>query len=91
MHAQDRAVEVDVLAAGQLGVEAGAHLQQAGDPAVDLGAAAGRLGDAREDLEQRDLARAVAADDADDLALLDLEGDVLERPEVSVFSSEYLC
>ena len=52
-HAQDRAVEVDVLAAGQLGVEAGADLQQAADPAVDLGAPGGRLGDAGEDLEQR--------------------------------------
>ena len=57
-------------------------------------AAAGRLRDARKDLEQRALARAVAADDtctapnavrckcADDLAGLDLEGDVLERPEI---------
>jgi hypothetical protein len=79
-------------------VEAGAHLQQAGDPAVDLGAAAGRLGDAREDLEQGRFPRAVAADDTctcpagnrrckcpDDLALLDLEGDVLERLEILRF------
>ena len=36
----------------------------------------------REDLEQRALAGAVAADDADHLAALDLEGDVLERPEL---------
>ena len=32
--------------------------------------------------EQRALAGAVAADDADDLARLDLERDVLQRPEV---------
>ena len=45
---------------------------------------------AREDLQpcvepsrnEGALARAVAADDADDLAALDLEGDILERPEV---------
>ena len=34
-----------------------------------------------EDLQQRALAGAVAADDADHLAALDLEADVLERPE----------
>ena len=80
-HAQDRAVHVDVFAAGQLGVEAGADLQQAGDPAADDGPAGGRFGDAAEDLQQRALARPVAADDADDLALVDLERDVLEGPE----------
>ncbi len=37
-HAQDRAVQEDVLAPGQLGMEAGADLQQAADPAADLGA-----------------------------------------------------
>ena len=63
-------------------MEAGAHLQQAGDAARAVHAAAGRLGDAREDLEQGALPRAVAADDADHLAALHLEGDVLERPEV---------
>jgi len=47
-----------------------------------LGPAAGRLGDAREDFEQGALARAVAADHADDLAALHLKGDVLEGPEV---------
>ena len=34
-HPEDRAVEVDVLAAGQLGVEAGADLQERGDPAPE--------------------------------------------------------
>ncbi|OQA42175.1 MAG: hypothetical protein BWY52_02294 [Chloroflexi bacterium ADurb.Bin325] len=81
-HAQDRTIEEDVLAAGQLRVEAGTHLQQRADPAVDLRPAAGGLGDAREDLEQRRLARAVAADDAHHLAAPDLEGDILERPEL---------
>ena len=35
-HAEDRAVEEDVLAAGELRVEAGADLEQARDAAVDL-------------------------------------------------------
>ena len=51
----------------------------------DLGAAARRLGDAGEDLQQRGLPRAVAADDPHDLPALDLEGDVAERPEIGVF------
>ncbi len=80
-HAQDRPVQVDVLPARQLRVEAGADLQQAGDPALDLDHARGRGGDPREDLQQRALAGAVPADDAQDLALLDLEADVFERPD----------
>ena len=44
-HPQDRAVQVDVLSAGQLRVEPGSHLQQAPDPAVDIDLALGRLGD----------------------------------------------
>ena len=34
-HAEDRAVEIDVLAAGQLGMKAGADLEQARDAAAD--------------------------------------------------------
>ena len=41
-HAEDRAVQVDVLAAGELRVEAGPDLEQAADPAADLGAPLGR-------------------------------------------------
>ena len=36
-HAEDRAVQVDVLPAGQLGMEAGADLEQRADPAVQIG------------------------------------------------------
>ena len=80
-HAQDRAVQVDVLAARQLGVKAGADLEQRAHAAVHLGAALGRLGDARQDLQQRALARAVAADDAQHLALVQLERHVAQRPD----------
>ena len=52
-HPEDRAVQVDVLAPGQLGVEAGADFEQAADAAADLDVALGRLGDPREDLQQR--------------------------------------
>jgi hypothetical protein len=83
-HAQDRAVQVDVLAAGQLRVEAGADLEQRADPPAQLGAALRRLGDPREQLQERALAGAVRADQAEHLALLHLERDVAERPDVAV-------
>jgi hypothetical protein len=81
-HAQDRAVQKDVLASGQFAVKAGAHLQQATQAAVDESLAPGRLRHAGEDLQQRALARAVQAQDADVLTLADLEGDVVQRPEL---------
>ena len=73
LHAQDGAVQVDVLPPGQLGVEAGAHLQQRAHPPVDLGIPLGRLGDPGEDLQQRALPGPVAPDDPQHLAVLDLE------------------
>src|SRR5262249_47029703 len=54
--------------------------EQADNAAAQLGAAGGRLDDAAEDLEQRRFAGAVAADQADHLAGLDLEADVLQGP-----------
>ena len=38
LHPEDRAVQEDVLAAGELGMEAGADLEQAADATADLGA-----------------------------------------------------
>ncbi len=80
-HAEDGAVHVDVLAAGQFGVEAGADLQQCADPSFEVHFAGGGFGDVGEDLEQGALAGAVVADDAEHFALFDLEVDVPERPE----------
>ena len=62
-------------------MKTGADLEQACDAAPQQNSPLGRLRDAAQDLEQRALAGTVAADDADDLALLDLEADILERPE----------
>ena len=80
-HAEDGAVQEDVLATRQLVVEPRADLEQRAHAAVDLDGARRRLRDSREDLQERALARPVSADDADDLAALDLEGDVPERPD----------
>ena len=67
--AEHDAVDEDVLAPGDLGMEAGAELDQRRDPSVHLDRAVGRLGDARDELQQRALAGSVAADDAERAAL----------------------
>ncbi len=77
-HAQDGAVEEDVLAPGQFGMKAGAHLQQAGDAPFDLDVPAGGGGDPGQDLQQRAFAGSVAADDAQHLALLHLKADIIQ-------------
>ena len=41
-HPEDRAVQKDVLAAGQFGVKAGADFEEAAEAAVELGPACGR-------------------------------------------------
>ena len=63
-------------------MEARADLQQAGDSAPRADSAHGRASDLAEEFEQGTLAGAVLADDADDVALLDLEVDIAERPDV---------
>ena len=68
LHAEDRAVEEDVLAPGQVGVEARADLEQRSGAAPHACLARRRVGDAREDLQERGLAGAVAADDPEHLA-----------------------
>ena len=54
--AVDRAVQVHVLAAGQIGMEAGAELEQRADAAADGDAPRGRLDDPGEQPQERRLA-----------------------------------
>src|SRR5829696_8493537 len=75
-HAEDGAVEEDVFAAGQFGVEAGPDFEERADAPMDLDFAFRRGGDAREYFEQGALPRAVTPDDADDVAALDFERKV---------------
>ena len=79
---EDRPVEEDVLPARQLRVEAGAELEQGGHLAVDLDGALVGAEDLGQALEHGALAGAVLADQAEGLALVDLERHVLEGPEV---------
>ena len=84
-HAEDGTVEVDVLPTAELGMESGADLKQTGDPAPQLDAAGGGLGDAGKYLQQRGFARAVATDDAQHLAGFHLKRNILQRPELLLF------
>src|SRR5262245_55329694 len=83
-HAQNGPAQVKVLTSGELRMEASTDLEQRPHPSPNLCASGGRPGDARENLQQRALARAVAPDDADELPTLDLERHILEGPNGAV-------
>ena len=68
-HAENRAVQIRIFAAGQLGVKARADFQQAAHAAANFSLAFGGLRDAGKNLQQRGFSGAVAADQADDFAL----------------------
>ena len=66
-------VQQDVLRGGELGMEAGADLDQGRDPSDDLDAARIGVRDPRDELQQCALARPVGADDTECLAGRDFE------------------
>jgi len=78
---EDRSVQVDVLAAGQLGVEPGAELEQGGDPAVADDRPVRGAQDPGDALQQGRLPRPVGTEEADGLAGRDLQVDVALGPE----------
>jgi len=80
-HAEDRAVEVDVFPPREFRMKACPHFKQARHVAAHLYNSFCGSRYLGKDLEERRFACAVAADDAQALALLDFEVDVLERPE----------
>src|SRR5262249_34050032 len=81
--AEDRGVHQDVVARREIGIEAGAELEQR-HHASDANDAAGRRHDhSRENLEERRLAGAVGTDDAKNGARLDAKGNVAQGPEVA--------
>ena len=78
-HAQDRTVHVDILPAGHFPVEPGSHLQHGGNTAVDVNLTLGGRGDAAQQLQKRAFSRAVAADDAQRLALVYRQVNAVQR------------
>src|SRR6185436_17128358 len=73
--------QIDVLATGQLWMKARAELDQRDDVSADADGAARRPRDPRDQLEQRRLARAVSADDAETGADRHIQRDVAQRPD----------
>src|SRR3954447_13715035 len=70
-HTENRAVQVDVLAPGELLVEARSDFEEASDAAAECCLALGRRSDPRQDLEESGLPRAVPPDQADNSPALD--------------------
>src|SRR5579872_2478996 len=66
-------------------MEPSADLKQRPDSAAHPRAAFGRHCDARQQLQQRALAGAIAADDADRLAAFDGERNIAQRPQILQF------
>ena len=79
--AEDRAVEVDILPARELAVEARPHLQQRIDLARDRDLALRGPVHAGQDLEHGRLTRPVVSDEAEGRALPDPEADVVQGAE----------
>ena len=80
-HAQDRSVQINILTASKVRMKAGANIEKASYFSVQLGAASGGFDNPREYFEQRRFSGAVGPDDAHNLSRVDLEIDVLQRPE----------
>src|SRR5215204_1384210 len=65
-------------------MKASADFQQRTNTPVNFRNAAGRSRDTRQDLEQSALPCSVETDDSDNVAAFNLEGNVFQRPDVSV-------
>ena len=76
-HSEDCAIQEDVFAASQLGVKASADFEQAGNATTEANASFRRFCDAAQNFQQSRFARAIPANDAENVALLDFKGDVL--------------
>ena len=81
-HAEDRGIQVDVLATAELGVKTRTDLDEPRDPPLREHAPLVGLHDARHHLERRRLSGSVEAEHGDGLALADLEAHILESFEV---------
>ena len=85
-HSEKRAVQINVIASRQVGVKAGADLEQARDSSAELDASGGGSRYPRQDLEECALAGAVVPDDAEHFTGCDVEVDVLKCPKSFLFA-----
>jgi len=84
LHAEDRAIEINVLASGQLAMKPGSDLEQTSHAPIEPCPPFGRFGDARENFQQRRFAGAIDADDAETFARNDVEIDSAKSPEGAI-------
>ncbi len=81
-HAQDGAVEINILAPGQFRMKTGANFQQRAHPPVDFTFAFGWIGDPRKNAQQRAFSGSVAAHNPQHLARLNIKGNMAQRPDL---------
>ena len=81
-HAQDSSVHEDILPSRHLAMETCADFEEGADTAVGTDGTGGGACDAGEELEEGGFTGTVLADDAYDVALLDLEVDIPQGPYI---------
>src|SRR6185437_6161795 len=87
MHAQNGAVQVNILAARQFGMKAGPNFQKAAHPASDFDITLRWIRNTRDDFQQRALSGAVRTDQGYGFALCDVEAHIFDSPERVLFAS----
>ena len=90
-HAEDGAIQVDVLSPSQLLVEPNTDLKKAADSPSQGDPSRVRLSNPAEDLQQGRLACPIATDDPNNFSGLDLERDVLQGPVNPRLPSRFLA
>ena len=80
-HAQNRAVQVRVLATRKVLVKSSAHFEQRADASGDIDEPCRRFGNLRQNFQESGFSSAVPADDADDFSHRHVERHVIERPD----------
>lgn len=76
--AEESAIEIDIFTAGKLRVKADTELDEGDEVAINFDTSLLWVIDLGEELEKGGFAGAVAADDADELALFDIEADAAQ-------------
>ena len=75
------AVQIDIFPPRKLDIESSTNFEQSVYVMIQCDLPFGRAGDARKDLEQSAFARAVASHNAEDIPLLEVKGDIVQRPD----------
>ena len=88
-HAEDCAVEIDVLPTSQFLMKAGPDFEQGAHSAPDLRCSGGWSGDARKKFKQGSFACAIPANDPQDIPASQFEGDSLSAQKAA--SGEVRC